>query len=275
MKLRNAIIGDGKVYPDLLMAMDSGLASGRLDGLAGQEPAFGLQAIWIERELKQRAETMNYTVVDPTSVVATHLTELIKSHADEPLSRQEVIHLLDQLKTQAPKLVEDTIPGVIKTGELQKVLQNLLRERVPIRDLGAIVETLGDWAPHTRDSAVLTEYVRNALRRTISNLYAESDENGRPRLYCVTMDPSVEDAISGYIDRGPGGTTMAIPPQLATRIASAVSKTAEPLVSAGHQLIVLTSPSVRAQVKQILDVVQVPGVPMNEHANAAVAVGAA
>ena len=253
VKLRGAVIGDGQVYPHLLMAMDSGLATGALDGIAGLEPAFGLQAVWIEKELKQRAESMNYTVVDPTSVLATHLTELVKIHADELLTRQEVTHLLDQLKSSSPKLVEETIPSVVKVGDLQKVLQNLLRERVPIRDLATIIETLGDWGPHTKDVSVLTEYVRNALRRTLSNMYAGTDDDGKPRLYCVTMDPAVEDIINGYIDRGPGGTTMSIPPQLANRIASAVSKTAEPLVSAGHQLTVLASPTVRAQVKQILD----------------------
>ena len=258
IKMRGAMIGEGQVYPHLLMAMDSGLASGRLDGIAGKEPAFGLEAIWIEKELKQRAETMNYTVVDPTSVLATHLTELVKEHAEELLSRQEVMHLLEQLKKTSPKLVDDVVPGVVKLGELQKVLQNLLRERVPIRDLSTIIETLGDWAPHTKDVAVLTEYVRNALRRAISGLYATVDENGKPRLYCVTMDPAAEDTIGGYIERGPGGTTMSIPPSLANRIATAVSTTAEPLVGAGHQLVVLTSPSVRAQVKQILDA-HVPG----------------
>jgi flagellar biosynthesis protein FlhA len=253
VKLRGAVIGDGRVYPDLLMAMDSGMASGRLDGMAGKEPAFGLEAIWIEPELKPRAETMNYTVVDPTSVMATHLTELIKSHADELVSRQEVAHLLEQLKQQSPKLVEEIIPSVVKPGELQRVLQGLLRERVPIRDLGTIVETLGDWAPHSKDVAVLTEYVRNALRRTISSQYAETDENGRQRLYCITIDPAIEDLINGYIDRGPGGTTMSIPPALANRIATVVGKTAEPLVSGGHQLVVVASPTVRAQLKQILD----------------------
>ncbi|NNM25968.1 MAG: FHIPEP family type III secretion protein, partial [Phycisphaerales bacterium] len=253
VKLRGAVVGEGVIYPDLLMAMDSGLASGRLDGFAGKEPAFGLDAIWIEPELKPRAETMNYTVVDATSVVATHLTELIKDHADELVSREEVNHLLEQLKKTTPKLVEETVPGAVKPGELQKVLQNLLRERVPIRDLETILETLSDWATHTKDLAVLTEYVRNALRRTISNLHAEEDENGRPRLFCITVDPALEDTVNGYIDRGPAGTTMSIPPALAGQIARAVSQAGEPLVAAGHQLLVLTSPSVRAQMKQILD----------------------
>ncbi|MHC5112899.1 MAG: flagellar biosynthesis protein FlhA [Planctomycetota bacterium] len=253
VKLRGAVIGEGAIYPDLLMAMDSGLATGELEGIAGKEPAFGLDALWIDPQQKQRAETMNYTVVDPTSVVATHLTELVKQHGHELLSREEVNHLLEQLKNSAPKLVEETVPGIVKAGELQKVLQNLLRERVPIRDLETILETLGDWATHTKDVAVLTEYVRNSLRRTISAMHAEIDEGGRPRLYCITMDPELEDVVNGYIDRGVGGTTMSMPPALAARISRAVSETGETLVGAGHQLVVLTSPSVRAQVKQILD----------------------
>lgn len=253
VKLRGAAIGEGIVYPELMMAMDSGLATESIEGLAGKEPAFGLNATWIEQDLKQRAETLNYTVVDATSVLATHLTELIKTHADELLSREEVNHLLEQLKKSAPKLVEEAIPTIIKPGELQKVLQHLLKERVPIRDLETIVETLSDWATHTKDIDVLTEYVRNALRRTISNSYMELDENKIAKLYCVTLDPAVEDVINGYIDRGPSGTTMSIPPGIANRIASSVSQAVESLVGAGHQLILLTSPSVRAQVKQILD----------------------
>jgi flagellar biosynthesis protein FlhA len=258
VKLRGAVVGEGKVYPDLLMAMDSGLVTERVEGIAGREPAFGLAALWIDPALKPTAERRNYTVVDAVSVVATHLTEVVKEHAAELLTREEVSQLLDQLRKAAPKLVEETIPSIIRPGELQKILQNLLRERVPIRDLETIVETLGDWAPHTKDVAVLTEYVRNALRRTISAMHAEADERGRPRLACVTLDPGIEDVVNGYIDRGPAGTSMAIPPPLAARIARAVAKTAEPLVAAGRPLVVLTSPTVRAQIKQILDA-HVPG----------------
>jgi len=137
-------------------------------------------------------------------------------------------------------------------------MQNLLRERVPVRDLATIIETLGDWATHTKDLTVLTEYVRNALRRMISAMYAETDDRGRQRLYCITMDPALEEIISGYIDRGPAGTTMSIPPHLANRIAAAVGKAGEALVAGGHQMIVLASPSVRAQVRQILES-QIPG----------------
>jgi flagellar biosynthesis protein FlhA len=252
VKLRGAVVGEGTIHPNLHMAMDSGLATGRLDGIRGREPAFGLEAIWIEPHLRARAEALNYTVVDASSVLATHLTELIRRHAHEILTREEVGRLLQQLRTRSPKLVEETVPAVVKPGELQKVLQNLLRERVPIRDLEAIVETLGDWAPHTRDADVLTEYARNTLRRTISALHAEPDPGGRPRLFCVTIDPALVDLINGYVDRGAGGTTVSVPPQAANRIAHAVARAAEPLLGAGHQLVILTSPTVRAPLRQIL-----------------------
>ena len=257
-KLRGATIGSGTIYPDLMMAMDSGVASGRLDGLPGREPAFGLDAVWIEPAQKARAQALNYTVVDAASVLATHLTELIKEHAAELLTREEVNRLLDQLKTRAGKLVSETVPGVVKSGDIQKVMQNLLRERVPVRDLETIVETLADWSTHTKDLDVLTEYVRNALRRTICGLYSEPGDEGRPRLYCVTLDPDLEEQINGYIDRSPAGTTLTMPSRMTNQICAAVSDAAAPLVSGGHQVIVLTSPSVRAQVRQILDT-QLPG----------------
>ncbi len=257
-KLRGAVVGQGSVYPELLMAMDSGFVTGPLDGVAGKEPAFGLDAIWIEPDAKSRAETMNYTVVDPTSVVATHITELVRAHADELLSREEVNHLVEELKKNAPKLVEEVIPTLVKPGLLQKVLQSLLRERVPIRDLEVIVETLGDWAGHTQDPDVLVEYVRNALRRTISHQFAEPDDAGRHVLYCVTMDPAADDFIKGYIDRGPHGSTLTMPPAVAARVARSVADAADALAAAGRPVIVLTSPLVRAQLRQILEP-HVPG----------------
>ncbi|MDG2055087.1 MAG: flagellar biosynthesis protein FlhA [Phycisphaerales bacterium] len=253
VKLRGAEIGEGTAYPNLLMAMDSGVTTGAIDGISEREPAFGLPAIWIEPQAKPRAEMLGYTVVDPTSVMATHVTELVKAHADELLSREEVNHLLDQLRKRTPKLVEEAVPAVVTTSQLQKVLQGLLQERVPIRDLETIVETLADWAPQTKDIVVLTEYARHALRRTISAQWAEVDAEGKARLFVVTMDPSLEEQIGGYIDRSNAGTSLNMPPALAAAIARSVYEASESLVRDGHQLIVLASPAVRAQVKQILD----------------------
>src|SRR5256714_5606128 len=152
--------------------MDSGATSGPIPGAAQTtEPAFGLPAYWITEPQRAQAELLNYTVVEATSVLATHLTELIKSHAHELLSRQEVKNLLDNLKTRCPALVEEVVPTQIKPGELQRVCQNLLRERVPVRDLETIIETLGDYSARTKDMDVLTEYVRNAMARSICKQY--------------------------------------------------------------------------------------------------------
>jgi flagellar biosynthesis protein FlhA len=253
LKIRGAVVASGKVYPDLLMAMDSGLAHGRLEGIQTKEPAFGLDAIWIARGMRERAENANWTVVDATSVLATHISELVKSHADELLTREEVSNLLAQLKQKTPKLVEELVPSLVKPSDLQKILQSLLRERVAIRDLETIIETMAEWIPHTKDHDVLVEYVRNGLRRSICMQYTEVDDRGRPRLRCVTMDPALEDTISGYIDRTASGTTFTIPPQIANRIARAVAETARPLADLGRPVVVLASPSVRAQVRQILE----------------------
>jgi flagellar biosynthesis protein FlhA len=253
VKIRGAVVASGTVYPTLLMAMDSGMAHGAIDGIRTKEPAFGLDAIWIERGLREKAESSNWTVVDASSVLATHLAEVVKRHAEELLTREEVSNLIAQLKQKTPKLVEDIIPSIVRPGDLQKILQALLRERVAIRDLETIVETLAEWAPHTKDHDVLVEYVRNGLRRAICAQYSEIDERGRSRLRCVTMDPALEDVISGYIDRNPSGTTFTIPPALANRIARAVAESARPLVEQGRRVVVLASPSVRAQVRQILD----------------------
>ena len=253
LKIRGAVIANGKVYPELLMAMDSGLAHGRLEGIQTKEPAFGLDATWIVRGMREKAENSNWTVVDATSVLATHLSEVVRAHADELLTREEVANLLSQLKQKSPKLVDELVPGVVKPSDLQKILQALLRERVAVRDLETILETLAEWIAHTKDHDVLVEYVRNGLRRSICMQYSEVDDGGRPRLRCVTMDPALEDTISGYIDRSASGTTFTIPPQLATRIARAVAETARPLADAGRPVVVLASPSVRAQVRQILE----------------------
>ncbi|MEM8835394.1 MAG: flagellar biosynthesis protein FlhA [Planctomycetota bacterium] len=257
VKIRGSVVAEGETRPDMLMAMDSGIATQPLQGEATREPAFGLDAWWIPREMQQRAESANYTVVDPTSVLTTHLSEVVKTHADELLTREEVNNLVTQLKERAPKLAEEAVPGAVGTGELQKILQNLLRERVPIRDLESVLETLSDWAPKTKDLDVLTEYVRNALRRSICQTYAQPTENAQGvrgwKLVCVTLDPAFEDVINAYIDRSPAGTTLAMPANVANLVTRQVGDTLRPILETGGQPVVITSPQVRAQVRQILE----------------------
>ncbi|MFN8729757.1 MAG: FHIPEP family type III secretion protein, partial [Planctomyces sp.] len=207
----------------------------------------------IEPTLKTRAETSNYTVVAPTQVVATHLTEVVKTFAADLLTRQEVNELLAQLKARAPKLVEEVVPAMVKTGDLHRILQNLLRERVPIRDLETVLETLADWSGKTKDLDVLTEYVRNALRRTISQQYSVPTEEGRSRLVCVTLDPTMEDLINAYIDRSAAGTSVTMPAHVASAVTAQIGRGIAQLTNAGHQPVVLASPPVRAIVRQLLE----------------------
>lgn len=259
IKIRNNPVAIGQTRPGKLLAMDSGIVSGPITGDPTKEPAFGLDAWWIDPSLRARAETMNYTVVEPTAVMATHLTEVVKRHADELLTREEVGNLLEQLKEKAPKLVEEVVPAVLKPIELQKILQNLLRERVPVRDLEAILETLAEWAPKTKDPEVLTEYVRNTLRRSICAQYSTSREAGKLRMVCVTLDPSLEDVVNGYIDRAPGATTVNMPARVANQIAEHVAKSLQMVINGGNHPVVIASPQVRAVVRQILDP-HIPGV---------------
>mgnify|MGYP003869488113 CR=1 FL=1 len=253
VKIRGHSVAAGQTRPGKLLAMDSGISTGPIDGDRTREPAFNLDAWWIDPALRGRAETLNYTVVDPVSVLATHLTEIVRTHADELLTRDEVGNLLDQLKQKAPKLIEETIPTIIKPVELQKVLQNLLKERVSIRDLETILETLTEWGAKTKDLEVLTEYVRNSLRRGICQQYASPGEKGALKLVCVTLDPTLEDQISGYIDRGPAGTTINMPARTANRIADHIVKALQPVINAGHAPVIIASPPVRAVVRQIVE----------------------
>jgi flagellar biosynthesis protein FlhA len=253
VKIKGSVVARGQTVPGKLLAIDSGLASGNIEGEPATEPAFGLPARWIEPALKTRAETMNYTVVEPSSVLATHMTELARTFAPDLLTRQEVNELIAQLKARAPKVVEDAVPGLVKIGELHRVLQNLLRERVPIRDLETILETLADWMPKTKDLDVLTEYVRNALRRSISQQYATPGDNGRLRLVCITLDPSLEDLVNAYIDRSPAGTSLTMPANVAQRVTGQIAKGLQHLAQSGHQPVVIASPQVRAVVRQLLE----------------------
>jgi flagellar biosynthesis protein FlhA len=272
VKIRGSVVAEGEARPGMLLAMDSGITTGPIQGDPTREPAFGLDAWWIAPTLKARAEAMNYTVVDPTSVITTHLGELVKSHGDELLTREEVNNLITQLKAHAPKLVEETIPSVVKPGELQKVLQSLLRERVPIRDLETILETLSDWGGRTKDLDVLTEYVRNALRRSICTLHAvavdplspgagqfgragsgASSAPRRLRLVCVTLDPALEDYVNGFIDRSSAGTTLSMPAAAAAMVSRRVIEALKPSIQSGNTPVVIASPQVRAQVRQIVE----------------------
>ncbi|MFI4882933.1 MAG: flagellar biosynthesis protein FlhA [Phycisphaerales bacterium JB064] len=259
VRIRGADVARGETRPNQLLAMDPGLATGKLQGEATKEPAFGLDAWWITTDMRMRAESMNYTVVDAASVLTTHLTEVVKAHASELLTREEVNNLVEGVKERAPKLVEEALGGPIKLADLQHVLQNLLRERVPVRDMETILEVLADWGGKTKDIDVLTEYVRNGLRRTICHQYAVDEGEGVLTLTCATVDPAMEDLVSSYIDRGGDSTTLTMPAGVTNAVAEQISKALQPVVNSGRAPVLIASPTVRAVLFQIMEP-RLPGV---------------
>ncbi|MCP4247163.1 MAG: EscV/YscV/HrcV family type III secretion system export apparatus protein, partial [bacterium] len=250
VKIKALEVGQGEVLAGHLLAIDAGTVSERLHGIEAREPAFGLPALWIEPDRRHDAEHRNYTVVEPTAVLATHLTEVIKRHADELLTRQEVNRLLDNLRERSAKLVEELIPAVVKPGELQRVMQNLLRERVPIRDLETILETVGDWSARTKDVDLLTEYARNALARTICHQHR--DERGK--IPCITLEPQIEESINAQLDRSERGTVLTMAPEVQNRIGQAVrSAIEEASAGTGRSPVLLCSPQIRLWLRRIIE----------------------
>jgi flagellar biosynthesis protein FlhA len=250
VRIKGQIVGKGVAYPEQFLAMDNGATTGPIaGGVKTTEPAFGLSAYWITESQRPQADLNNYTVVEASAVIATHLTELIKSHAHELLSRQAVKNLLDNLKTRVPALIEEVIPTQVKPGELQKVMQNLLRERVPVRDLETILETVSDYASRTKDLEVLSEYARHALARTICKQYVDE----RDRLWCLTLDPALEELINSHLDRSERGTTNTLPPQSVQQIVhQVVAKSAE-LTQSGRSAVLLCGPQIRSAVRKMIE----------------------
>ena len=251
IKIKGNKVAEGEILPGHLLAIDSGAVTEPVHGIEAKEPAFGLPALWLTEEQRHSAEQKNYTVVEASSVLSTHLTETIKRHADELLTRQEVNRLLDMVKERSPKLIEELIPQVIKPGEVQKVLQYLLRERVPIRDLETILETLGDWAPRTKDPDVLIEYVRTVLARTICGLYT----GPAGAIACLTLDPALEETIAAHLEPSDRGTLWTMPPNLQTRIIEAIRSEVDRAVPTmeGQTPVLLCSPRVRLWVRRMLE----------------------
>jgi flagellar biosynthesis protein FlhA len=251
IKIRGNQVATGELMPGQVLAIDSGTVSEKLHGMESTEPAFGLPALWIDAEMKSTAEQRNYTVVEPSSVLSTHLTETIKRHADEILTRNEMNRLLDTVRERSPKLIEELIPQVIKPGEVQKVLQLLLRERVPIRDLEAVLETLGDWAPRTKDADVLVEYARASLSRTICEMH----RSGSGSIRCITLEPTLEETITSHLETTERGTFWAMPPQLQKRIVEALRGEVERVMpmTDGQAPVVLCAPRIRLWVRRMIE----------------------
>jgi flagellar biosynthesis protein FlhA len=246
VKIKGIQVGRGELMINHYLAMDAGGVSETVPGIATVEPAFGLSALWVDAATRERAEYAGYTVVDPPAILATHLTEIIRDHAHELLGRQEVKTLIDGVREEYPAVVDELVPDMLTIGEVQKVLQNLLREGVPIRNMVTILETLADTASITRDPDYLTEYVREALKRQVTQMYLEKDE-----LTVVTLSPQWEEAISAGIEYTDRGLTVALDPRQLQDLYQALALALEE-----HVLpypIILVSPQIRMALKRLTE----------------------
>lgn len=249
IRLREAEVARFEMYPGHVLAMNPGLVEEQIDGIATQEPAFGLPATWVPDSQRDRAERLGYTIVEPPAVLATHLTEVIMNFAAEIISRQDVQTLADNLKGRAASVVDDLIPGTLSVGEVQKVLQVLLRERVSIRNLEIIFETLADFGRRTKDAEVLAEYVRHALARQICADYV----NEEGQLVVVTVDPALEQEILEAVRQSETGEFIPLSPERTDAIANAALEALQPMVNAGNDPIVLTSAPARRYILRIIE----------------------
>ena len=247
LKIMNNVVADGLVLPERLLAMDGGTAQGRLLDIDVKDPAFDQPAVWIEHQQRDQGEMQGYTMVEPAAVLATHLQEVVRRHAEDILTRDATRHLMDELKKTSPAVVDELIPGVMKLGEVQNVLQMLLREEVSIRQLSLILETLGDYASRTSDPIWLTEYVRNRLSRTICTRYRD-EEN---RLHVITLDPALEDRISAGIEHNERGLFVRLAPNVVQEICDRISAETVTLSRQGLTPVVLVSPQIRPGLKQM------------------------
>ena len=249
IKIKGIQVTEGEILFDHYMAMNPGYVEEEITGIPTFEPSFHLPAIWITEGQRERAESLGYTVVDPPSIIATHLTEVIRSHIAELLTRQDVQNLVNNLKESNPVLVDELTPKLLGLGEIQKVLQNLLEEGISIRDLLTIFETLADHAQTTRDTDVLTEYTRQALKRAISNKYFPANETTS----VVTLDPKIEQEIMGSVKQTEQGAYLTLDPERTKKIMASVETEIAKLENLGKSAIIITSPIVRMYFKKLTE----------------------
>ncbi|MBD5529592.1 MAG: flagellar biosynthesis protein FlhA [Lachnospiraceae bacterium] len=249
IKVKGIQVSEGEILFDHYMAMNPGYVEEEITGIPTFEPSFHLPAIWITEGQRERAESLGYTVVDPPSIIATHLTEIIRQYISEMLTRQDVQNLVNNMKETNPSLVEELVPKLLGIGEIQKVLQNLLREGISIRDLLTIMETLADYGATTRDTDVLTEYVRQSLKRAISRRFFPANETSS----VVTLDPKIEQEIMGSIKQTETGAYLNLDPARSKAILNSVESEMQKLENLGKSPIIITSPIVRMYFKRLTE----------------------
>lgn len=248
IKIKGEEVARGEILVDHYLALDSGDVTQQIEGIDTVEPAFGLPAKWISEDKKIMADVAGYTLIDPVSVMITHWSEIMKRYAHELLSRQDVSTMLDNVKKTNPIVVDDIIPKVISVGYLQRILANLLKEGIPIRDLETILETIGDHSNVLKDTDIITEYVRQSLKRTITHRFAEANS-----LRVITLDTQIEDLIVSSVKKSDQGSYLAMPPDMIQRIVTASNREIDKIKDVIPTVIILTSPVVRIYYKKLTE----------------------
>ena len=251
VKIRGTIVSKGDLMPNMLLCMDPANGEEEIQGIKTVEPSFGLPAIWINKDQREEAEIKGLTVVDPTTVMVTHLTETIKTHSYELLGRQEVKLIVDSVKEKYSAVVEELIPDLITIGELQKVLQNLLKERVPIKDMVTIMESLADNSRTTKDIEILTEYVRFALARSICNPLIDESR----AISVITLEPRIEELIGSNIQKSMQGSFPSVDPDTTGKILSSIKNSLDNVFFYDNQPIILVSPKIRPAFRKLIEMV--------------------
>jgi flagellar biosynthesis protein FlhA len=250
IKIRGNELAKGELLMGHMLAMNAGNVDRPIEGEETTEPAFGLPATWIREDQRQEAEVAGYTVVEPSAILATHLMEVIRHQADKLLGRQEVQQLLNNLKKDYPAVVEELIPDQLSLGAIQKVLQNLLKEGIPIKDMVTVLETLADYSGITKNVEVLTEYVRYALSDTIAKLF--KDENGK--IHAITLDPKIEQTITTSLQKQKQASeSMGLQPAVVQLIFKDLNRCLDEIQSLGYQPIIVCSPTIRAYFKKLIE----------------------
>jgi flagellar biosynthesis protein FlhA len=241
-------VAKGEILVEYYLALDPGNLTGEVDGIETIEPAYGIPSRWIKKDKKELAEIYGYTVIDPLSVLITHLSETVKTHAHELLSRQDLNQLLNNIKKDNELLVEEVVPGVLSPGNLQKILSNLLKEGIPIKDMETILETVSDYGASVKDTEMLTEYVRQALKRTITRKWSEGGQ-----IRVITLSTDVEKLIINSISKNEKGSYLSIDPELMQKLVTQLIEQINKLKGEINMPIILTSPFVRGYFRKLLD----------------------
>ena len=248
IKIKGEEIARGEILVDYFLALEPNSVSGTIDGIDTIEPAYGIPSKWITKDKKELAEIYGYTVIDPLSVLVTHLSEIVKKHAHELLSRQDINQLLANAKKSNETIVDEVVPNLMSYGNLQKVLGNLLKEGVPIKDMETILETIGDYAISIKDTEMLTEYIRQALKRTITRKWSEAGQ-----IKVITLSTDIEKLIINSINKNEHGSYLSIDPQTIQNIVTSLLEQIEKLKEIINIPIILTSPFVRIYFKKLVD----------------------